>query len=487
MTSTRPENLVKQRGYAQSMYNPLSSIIRRKPVWCPPGTTLRAALAKMREFRIGSMVVADAASQAPLGIFTLQDLLERVALDQCDLEQPIEGVMTSPVVTLEPHVSAYEAAVAMVRHGLRHVVVVEHGGVTGVVSQKDLFNLQRIGTVEIGTAIRSAEDLDTLKQAARDIRELARNMLAHGVGAESLTQLISALNDLLTIRIIELVRTRHKLPAAKFCWLALGSEGRYEQTISTDQDNGIIFDAPGVAADEIRKALVPFAAEVNNALDTCGFPLCKGGVMAGNPQWCLSYEEWQRKCQSWISSQHPEALLNAVIFFDFRPLWGEAALAEGLRQWLLGATAANSLFMYQMAQQALGARSALGVLWGFQYDSSEFPHTIDLKGNGTRLFVDTARVYALANRVAHTNTAQRLRLTAAKLGISEAEAEATVQAFYFLQLMRLRIQLSADVKPGGENRVNPKTLNHLDRHILKQSLRQAASLRQRLELDYHSR
>lgn len=486
MASTSPENIVK-RSFAQSMYNPLSAVVRRKPVWCPPGTALRAALTKMREHRIGSMVVADPDSQAPLGIFTLHDLLARVALDECNLEQPIEQVMTSPVVTLEPHVSAYEAAVAMVRHGLRHVVVVERERLAGVVSQKDLFNLQRIGTVEIGTAIRAAADLDTLKQAARDIRELAGNMLAHGVGAESLTQLISALNDLLTIRIIELVRARHEMPEVKFCWLALGSEGRYEQTISTDQDNGIIFDAPSMAADEVREALLPFAREVNNALDACGFPLCKGGVMAGNSPWCLSTEEWQRRCQSWISSQHPEALLNAVIFFDFRPLWGEAALAEALRQWLLGATGANSLFMYQMAQQALGARSPLGVLWGYRYDSKEFPHTIDLKGHGTRLFVDTARVYAMANGVAHTNTAQRLRLTAAKLGISVGETEATVQAFYFVQLMRLRCQLAPDVKPGGENRIDPRTLNHLDRHILKQSLRQGARLRQRLELDYHSR
>ena len=486
MTSPTSENVTK-RGFAQSMYNPLSAIIRRKPVWCPPDTELRTALTKMREHRIGSMVVADADSQKPLGIFTLHDLLARVALDQCNLEQPIEGVMTSPVIPLEPHVSAYEAAVTMVRHGLRHVVVVERERLAGVVSQKDLFNLQRLGTVEIGTAIRGAADLDTLKQAARDIRELARNMLAHGVGAESLTQLISALNDLLTIRIIELVQARHAMPDARLCWLALGSEGRYEQTISTDQDNGIVFDAPGLAADEVRKALLPFAREVNEALDACGFPLCKGGVMAGNPPWCLSYEEWQRRCQSWISSQNPEALLNAVIFFDFRALWGEASLAEELREWLLGATGANSLFMFQMAQQALGARSPLGLLWGFRYDSSEFPHTIDLKGHGTRLFVDSARVYAMANGVAHTNTAQRLRFCAPKLGISTEETEATVQAFYFLQLMRLRVQLAPDVKPGGENRIDPRTLNHLDRHILKQSLRQGTRLRQRLELDYHSR
>lgn len=476
------------RVLARSLYSPLSTIIRRKPVWCPPRTPLGDTLATMRQLRIGSMVVADPESQVPLGIFTLQDLLGRVALEECDLGQPIERVMTSPVVTLEPQVSAYQAAVTMTRHGLRHVVVVEQGRLVGVVSQKDLFNLQRTGTVEIGTAIQAAGDLDALKRAARDIRELTRSMLEQGVGAEPLTQVISALNDLLTIRIIELVRARHTLPEAKLCWLAMGSEGRYEQTISTDQDNGLMFDAPEASVDETRNALVPFAREVNEALDACGFPLCRGGVMAGNPQWCLSAEEWRRQCHGWIRSQNPEALLNAVIFFDFRPLWGDAALAEKLRGWLLGATGANPLFMYQMAQTALGVRSPLGILRDFVYDEPKsFPHTIDLKAHGTRLFVDAARVYALANGVAHTNTVQRLRLAAPEIGLGSDEAEAAVQAFNILQLMRLRSQLAPDVKPGAENRVDPATLNELERHILKESLRQARRLRQRLELDYRSR
>ncbi|MCZ7562894.1 MAG: DUF294 nucleotidyltransferase-like domain-containing protein [Burkholderiales bacterium] len=469
------------------MYNPLSSVVRRAPVWCPPGTSLRAALAKMREVGIGSMIVADPQTREPLGIFTLHDLLDRVVLEQCDLEQPIERVMTSPVVTLEPQVSAYEAAVTMAHHGLRHVVIVERRRLAGVVSQKDLFNLQRLGATEIGSVIRAATDLESLKQAVRDIRELSRNMLESGIGAEPLTQLVSALNDHLTIRIIELVRARHTLPQGRLCWLALGSEGRYEQTISTDQDNAIIFDAPERAAAELRRTIVPFAREVNEALDACGFPLCRGGVMAGNPPWCLSREEWRQQCQRWIDAQSPEALLNAVIFFDFRPLWGETALAEELREWLVGTTTANPLFMFQMAQLALGVRSPLGILRTFVYDSKEFPHTIDLKAHGTRLLVDAARVYALANGVSHTNTVQRLRLVAEKIGLGASEVEAAVQAFNFLQLLRLRSQLDPDVKPGAENRVDPATLNYFDRRFLKESLRQAQTLRRRLELDYHTR
>lgn len=472
---------------AESMDSALAVVMRRDPVSCPPGTRLRDALATMRKRRIGSMIVADRETRAPIGIFTLRDLLDKVAIGVCDLEQSIDQVMTSPLVTLTPEVSAYQAMVTMVRHGMRHVVIVDDGKLVGMVSVNDLFNLQRLGVMEISGAIQSATEIDALRAVAADIRKLAGNMIAKGVGAEPLTQLISSLNDLLTIRIIEVVRARHELPEAKICWLALGSEGRYEQTISTDQDNGLIFDAPGIPASEARQALLPFAREVNETLDACGFPLCKGGVMASNTEWCRSVEEWHRRFQEWVGSPKPDALLTAGIFFDFRPIWGEVALAEQLREWLLGITQANSLFQFHLAQAVLSTRSPLGILGGFVYDSAEFPHTIDLKMHGTQPFVGTARVYALAHGVTHTNTAQRLRHVGEKIGRGAGNVAAAVEAFYFIQLMRFRGQLAPHVEAGNVNRVDPARLNELERHVLKEAFRQGQKLRQRLELDYHSR
>jgi CBS domain-containing protein len=472
------------RVLAQSMYSPLGSVIRREPISCTPDTPLRAALTTMREKRIGSMVVADRESHSPIGIFTLHDLLDRVAVGNCDLDQPIEQVMTTPLVTLDPQVSAYQAMVTMVRHGMRHVVIADEGRLAGVVSANDLFNLQRLGVTDISGAIQAASDLAGLQAIAADIRSLSGSMLTKGVGAEPLTQLISSLNDLLTMRIIELVRARHDLPAAQLCWLALGSEGRYEQTISTDQDNGLVFDAPGIPPAEMRAVLLPFAREVNESLDACGFPLCNGNVMASNPEWCRSVQEWQRRFEDWITAPKPVALLTAGIFFDFRPIWGEASLADRLRQWLVGATRTNSLFHFHLAQAVLSTRSPLGILGGFVYDSAEFPHTIDLKMHGTQPFVGSARVYALASGVTHTNTVQRLRIAGEMVGLSATSIAAAVEAFHFLQLMRFRRQQAPHVQGGNINRVDPRRLNELERHTLKEALRQGRKLRQRLELDY---
>jgi CBS domain-containing protein len=313
---------------------------------------------------------------------------------------------------------------------------------------------------------------------------MADTMLGQGVSADQLTHLISTLNDLLTLRIIELTHDEFDLPQVKWCWVALGSEGRYEQTLSTDQDNGIIFEADGQDAEQVRKDLLPFADSVNRKLDACGFPLCKGGIMAGNPEWCLSLEEWRGKFAKWILSPEPKARLNASIFFDFRPLYGDEELSHSLREWLLEASGKATLFLRLMTENALQCQPPLGLIRDFTYDNNkDFPHTIDLKMHGSRPFVDAARIFSLANGVAMTSTAQRLRGAAEATNLG-ADVEAIIDGFYFIQLLRLRHQHDLNGDDAGANRVNPDELNELDRHILKEAFKQARKLQDKLRLDF---
>ena len=470
-----------------SLYSPLSAVMRRKPVAVAPETSIGQALQTMESSHIGSIIVVDPGSQAPRGIFTLQDLLRRVALKSCDLAQPISTVMTTNLVTLPPEATAYQAALSMARRGLRHLLVVDRDQrLVGIVSQNDLFALQRVGVKEISQDIRNANDIESLQASARDIRRLIDTMIAQGVGAEPLTHFISTLNDLLTLRLIELAGNEFKVPDVPWCWVALGSEGRLEQTLSTDQDNGIIFEASTEQeAAELRSGFLPFAQEVNRRLDACGFPLCKGNIMAGNPQWCLSLDEWRGKFSEWIYNAEPQALLNAAIFFDFRPLYGEEALSDRLRGWLLAHTAGGPLFLRHMAQNALQCQPPLGLIRDFVYnDTKEYPHTIDLKMYGSRPFVDAARISALARGVPHTSTAQRLRAVAEKMSLARDDTAAIIDGFYFIQLLRLRRQQQLEGPAGSANRINPDHLNELDRHILKEAFKQGRKLQQRLALEF---
>ncbi len=470
----------------QSLRSPLSSIARRKPITCGPDTPLRKALEIIQEGGISAIVVVEEGDR-PVGVFSVRDLIGRVILPGTPLDAPMREVMTPNPVSLAPTAHAFEAAMLMARHGFRHVLVADGGRLTGVISEKDLFSLQRVGVTQISATIRGAMDLDTLVAAAGDIRQLGHNMMAQGVAAEQLTQILSTLNDLLTQRVIELECSATKDCRYGFCWLAFGSEGRLEQTLSTDQDNGIIFTVPeGETADQARACLLPLAERINRALDACGFPLCKGEIMAMNPKWCLSLEEWKATFARWIDSGDPESLLNASIFFDFRPLLGKEQLAEELRTWLLSRTMANPRFLHQMAANALRNRPPLGLVRDFVVDGEgDQANTLDLKLNGATPFVDAARVFALATGVGATGTAARLRGAGPRLNIPETEVEAWLSAFFFIQMLRLHGQ-HQEMQEGRamDNRVNPDELNDLDRRILKESFRQARKVQARLALDY---
>jgi CBS domain-containing protein len=434
------------------MLAPLRTAVRRRAVSCKPEVTVREVLSIMQRERIGSIAVVDDAG-APVGIFTERDVLGRVAAPQAGVDVPIIALMTPFPVCLEEERTLADAAIAMARHGIRHVVVTRDGRLAGVVSERDLFALQRIGLRRTVERIRLSGKLEQLVEAAGDIRQLARHLLAQGVTAEALTAMISALNDALTQRVIELAAARHALPEA-WCWLALGSEGRMEQTFVTDQDNALIF-----ASGESQGALA-FADEVNRNLDACGFPLCKGEIMARNPRWCLTAQEWRRVFDGWIRNNEPEALLNAGIFFDFRPLAGDARLAGALRESVLAQTRANRTFLRALGQAAVGVRPPLGLLSDFGAEE------LDLKMLGARPFVDAARVLALAKGAPETSTAARLRAVGEKTA---------VDAFHYIQALRL----------GRErNLVRVGDLNDIDRRILKEGFRQAAVLQDRIRQDY---
>jgi CBS domain-containing protein len=467
----------------QSLEAPLGSLPRKPLVACAPDTPLRDALELMRSRRVGSVLVLHPDEQVA-GILTYVDVLERVALPQRPLTAPIASVMTTPVHCLSVEHSVHDAAMLMSRHGLRHVPVTDRQRAVNVVSERDLFALQRLSLNQVGGRIRGAADVRALQQAASDIRALAHHLMALGVGARQLTELISHLNDLLTQRLVEIVAPRHRREINQACWLAFGSEGRREQTIATDQDNGLVFISDAPESD--RTAWLAFAREVNEALDACGYPLCKGNVMASNPACCLTPAEWCARFDSWIEHGSPDDLLRASIFFDFRPLIGDASVVQPMRDLLQRRAPQVPRFLHQMAQNAL--RNAVPLNWrGALETTHDGAHQwLDLKLQGAMLFVDAARIYSLAHGIAEANTQRRFDAVAAALNVAPAERDTWINAFEYLQWMRLRVQVGAAAQQSQAhpNRLDVAALNDMDRRILKESVHVARELQQRLRLDY---
>ena len=468
----------------QTFARPLRSLVQRAAVTCEERRTLAEVAALMRSQGVGSVVVVDAQAR-PVGIVTSHDMV-RVAAESSG-GKPVAEVMSSDPVSLPGHALAYEAAVTMTARHLRHILVVDESRLIGVVSERDLFSLQRLGLGEISMELRLAGDLGVLSALAAEIRKLTLRLVEQGVAPEQLMLFVSVLNDRLSQRVIEIVRKRHDLERISWCWLAFGSEGRFEQTLATDQDNGLIFAAhEGAALLQVRARLLGFAREVNAALDASGFPLCKGNVMASNPALCLSSEEWQAKMSGWIEVSMPKALLDAAICFDFRALYGDASLVVSLREWVSARVKAHPAFLRHMAEAALQARPALNRFGGFATeDTPGTSGSINLKLQGARIFVDAARIYALAYGAPQTNTAQRLRAVGSAQGMNPAEAAAAVEAFFLVQRLRLQNQaLRGEGEPEAANRVALGRLNRIEQAALKEALRTGKDLQSRLALDY---
>lgn len=469
----------------QSLEARLATLPRKTPLACLPQTPLSQALAQMHERRVGSVLVVDEGG-APQGILTRHDILGRVTLPQLPLATPIAQVMSQPLRTLTVDDTLQDAALLMSRHGVRHVPVCEAGRVVNIVSERDLFALQRLSLKQLSTRIRAAQTLLEMQRAAVDIRRFARNLLGQGVQARQLTELISHLNDVLTESLVQMIARDRGIDLQRCCWLAFGSEGRGEQTISTDQDNGLIIVADDPVAE--RPAWLEFARAVNEALDACGYPLCKGNVMASNPECCLTVDEWRARFANWIEHGAPQDLLNASIYFDLRPLTGRMDLAQPLRAMLAAAPAGVPRFIKQMADNALRSRAPLNWLGAIDTETVDGRECIDLKLRGTALFVDAARLYALAKGLDALGTRERLRGAAEALGVDTGEGDAWVAAFEFLQMLRLRVQLQRSEAGAGAdeapNRIELASLNDLDRKLLKETLRVAKQLQQRIELDY---
>ena len=477
---------VESLGENYSLETRIGELAIHEPVCCAPDMPLNQAVSLMHSRNVGSVVIVDGQMHAQ-GIFTLRDLRRLVGEGIADLSLPIAQVMTPSPFGLPPDATAFDAAIAMTERRIAHICVINKGRLCGVLSERDLFSLQRVDLVHLAQTILHADRIETLVSIRDRIRQLVDNMLAHGASSTQITHIITLLNDHTVRRVIELAIADVGDPGVPFSWLCFGSEGRSEQTLHTDQDNGILFEAQDTAeAAHIRGRLLPLAERINRDLDTCGFTLCKGNIMAGNPQLCLSRQEWRRRFSSFVRESTPENLLGSTIYFDLRVVWGPPEGCDHLREQFLEDIRDNRIFQRMMAENALRHRPPVGRFRDFVVTrKGEGKATLDLKVQGLTPFVDGARLLALSHGVGACNTLERLRQLVEQEVIDKQDGAAYEEAYHFIQQTRMQQhQQQARAGQPYSNRLDPDTLNHLDRRILRESFRQAQRLQSSLAMRY---
>ena len=449
----------------------LADVMARSVVTLPENAPLRRAVAEMHAQAIGSVVIVDGQGK-PIGILTERDIMGALIKGAAALEAPIGRSMSQPVVAMPADAYLYRAIAAMERRNIRHIVALDHDGrAVGMVSARNLLRQRASAALRLGDQIDIAPDAQALAEVQQDMPALAQALLAEGVAATDIAAVISAASRDMGARAatlaIEWMRAQGRGAApAPWCLLILGSGGRGESLLAPDQDNALIH----AGSDGDDAWFGAFAGRFNAILDGAGIPLCKGGVMAKNPAWRHSVTKWTAQVADWIARPEGEALLNVDIFYDCRPIAGDAALALALRHQALALAQVSPTFLRLLAANAENLRAPLGLWGGIKTDRGR----VDLKKGALLPIITAARVIALKLGIDAVSSDERLRLAAQRLPGSEnllelIDARGVIVAALLSQQL---IDIAAGVAPG--NRVDPATLDRHHRRALKQALREAA-------------
>ena len=450
------------------------------PLLCKQGTTIREAAQMLASSKATCVFVVDPGGSA-IGIVTDRDFAEKVAAQALPLDRAVTEIMSSPVVAVEASERLFHALLAMVSRNIHHVLVTRQGTPASVLTAHDLMVLQGKSPLNVVRFVEAQTSVQDLASANTRIIGLLPLLLREGAKASHVTRVVAEVNDRLIVKILQFAEAKLGPPPVPYCWVVLGSEGRREQTFKTDQDNALIYaDSDDSSAREYFAQLAAFAQD---ALSTCGYPLCTGNYMASNPRWRQPLQSWLNCFHEWMTGAELHGTEDALIFFDMRPVAGDFSLYHTLaaanRQGLKDA----GMFRSVLACVSTTRKPPLGFFRNFVLErSGEHKDQLDLKLFGTAPLVDAARVFALDAGIEHTNTSDRLSALT-----SAPEKDPTIfqdmqEAFEFLTLLRLECQLR-QVRDGQplSNYITPDSLTHLQRSLLKEAFRAASRAQALLE------
>ena len=440
---------------------------------------------------VGSIIVLGPAGQ-PEGIVTDRDLRERVLAVGRSPDEPVTAIMTSPIVSVSPEAFVFEALLEITRRKIHHLLVVEAGRLVGVISGHDLLLLRAVAPLELARAIQSRTSLEALASLMPNLGEATRRLFEEGLSGYEIGRIVSELNDLVIRRVLELVELdlRESEPAGPpvpFCWLALGSEGRREQTIRTDQDNALVYEDPPPGLETRTRAYFGRLAErVIDGLLRLGYPRCPGESMASNPKWSQPLGVWRGYFGTWVREPDRQNLLYSSIYFDFRPVAGTHELAHALRDEVRTQVKAWRSFPRYLGKLAVSHAPPLGLFGRFVLEKHDGGRGIDVKLNGMLLLVNALRAYAIELGLDETNTIERLE-AAARAGrcFTADETEDVRQAYETIFHLRLRHQLErlAAGEPP-DNFVDPRALTRGDQRRLRDAFSAIRRLQGKIEDRY---
>lgn len=422
-TNTRDPFTDKHKGKLFANINAISKVensftetqtakYTQNPITCSPKTTIQFASKVMTSNVINSIIVTD--DNIPIGIMTDKDIRTKIGTGLFKITDSVEAIMTSPVITFPENITVAEAQLARLKHKVSHLCITKDGTnrteLVGILAEHDLSLIQGNNPFLLTKQIRNAKDAETLKYIRKKASELIQGYIEQEIPIYFVTKVISEINTAITKRAIRLsIKEIGVEPPVSYTWLALGSQGRKEQLLMTDQDNALVFEnVPEENYTKTKKYFLEFAIKVTEKLNIVGFEYCPANIMASNPKWCISLKEWKSQFKDWIKHPTSEKILNSIIFFDFELIYRNEILYDKMSQSVFKYINKKPVFLGFLSKATLNNPAPLGFFKRFLLEADgENKDQFNIKSRAIRPLVDAARIFALYHNISENNTIAR--------------------------------------------------------------------------------
>ncbi|MGR5094485.1 putative nucleotidyltransferase substrate binding domain-containing protein [Vibrio maritimus] len=439
-------------------------------------STIQSAARLMADEQVSSLLIIDPEivendeedTSPVVGIITDRDLCTRVLAESLDPQDEVSTVMSTDVISLDHNAYVYEAMLTMLRYNVHHLPVLKNKKPLGIIETTDIVRYESQNSLLLVSSIFQQQSVEELKALSDQIRDSFVRLVNEDANAHMVGTAMSVIGRSFKQRIIELAEEELGQAPIPYCFLALGSMGRDEQLVVTDQDNAIILD-DSFDKEKHGKYFEAFSKFICDGLADCGYTYCTGDIMATNPEWRMTRKEWEACFADWIDDPNPKALLNASIFFDLDGVYGKLKWAEQLNSFIVRRARRNNRFLACLARNALNRKPPLGFFKDFVMEKDgRHNNSINLKRRGTAPLVDLIRVHALAVGSRSTNSFERLDDIHEAGILPKGRARDLKDALEFISMVRIAHQ-AQDVELGIEpdNNVEPENLSDFERRNLK--------------------
>ena len=468
----------KNKDMANIMIAKVKDAKVHKAVVVDTNKTIFEAAKIIKQEKIPTLLLKDEAGE--MYIVTDSDFRQKVILNRMDYDDLVVKIASKGLIYINEDDFLFNAQLQMAKHGLKRVVVKnDHDEIVGILDQISLSSFFATNTFAVSNQIINAETLEELKEASHSFIKIIKSLNAKGVKIEFISKLINQLNKKLLDKLYKILAPKELI--GKSCLVVMGSEGRAEQILRTDQDNALIIsDDCSISEEKLRE----FTHLFTETLVDFGFPRCEGNIMVSNPYWCRKQSDFKELIYEWVNNPSGDNFMNIAIFYDALCVSGDIEIIKELKNYLFKISSNSQSFYTNFARVINSFDVPLGFFDGFVFNSKDEKHKdeIDIKRGGIFIIVQGIRSLSIQNRVLNTNTIKRINSLKELKVLDDESAKELIMAFNILNSLKLKASLEKlDKKEKIDNFVNPNKLTIMEKDLLKDSFKIVNKLKKRLE------